>query len=41
MMVGEDGMPIADAPSDAATFSNLNPDTSDADQMSGNTGAVI
>jgi DNA replication licensing factor MCM4 len=41
MMVGEDGMPIADAPSDAATFSNLNPDTSDADQMGGNTGAVI
>jgi DNA replication licensing factor MCM4 len=41
MMVGEDGMPIADAPSDAATFSNLNPGTSDADQMGGNTGAVI
>jgi DNA replication licensing factor MCM4 len=41
MMVGEDGMPIADAPSDAATFSNLNPNTSDADQMGGNTGAVI
>lgn len=41
MIVGEDGMPIADAPSDAATFSNLNPDTSDADQMGGNTGAVI
>jgi DNA replication licensing factor MCM4 len=41
MMVGEDGMPVADAPSDAATFSNLNPGTSDADQMGGNTGAVI
>jgi DNA replication licensing factor MCM4 len=41
MMVGEDGMPIPDAPSDAATFSNLNPNTSDADQMGGNTGAVI
>jgi DNA replication licensing factor MCM4 len=41
MMVSEDGMPIADAPSDAATFSNLNPNTSDADQMGGNTGAVI
>jgi DNA replication licensing factor MCM4 len=41
MMVGEDGMPIADAPSDAATFSNLNPNTSDADLMGGNTGAVI
>jgi DNA replication licensing factor MCM4 len=41
MMVGEDGMPITDAPSDAATFSNLNPNTSDADLMGGNTGAVI
>jgi len=41
MMVGEDGMPIVDAPSDAATFSNLNPNTSDADLMGGNTGAVI
>lgn len=41
MLVGEDGMPIRDAPSDAATFSNLNPNTSDADLMGGNTGAVI
>jgi DNA replication licensing factor MCM4 len=41
MMVGEDGLPITDAPSDAATFSNLNPNTSDADLMGGNTGAVI
>lgn len=41
MFVDESGMPVADAPSDAATFSNLNPNTSDADQLGGNTGAVI
>lgn len=41
MFVDENGMPISDAPSDAATFSNLNPNTSEADLMGGNTGAVI
>lgn len=34
-MVDENGMPTA-APSDAATFSNLNPNTSDAAAMAGN-----
>ena len=38
--VDEHGMPVGDA-SDAATFSNMNPNTSDADAMGGNTSRII
>ena len=40
MFVDEHGMPVGDA-SDAATFSNMNPDTSDADALGGNTSRII
>ncbi|KAJ9614423.1 MCM DNA helicase complex subunit [Cladophialophora chaetospira] len=41
--VGEDGMPIRDGqdPASEATFSNLNPDTSEADAMGGDSTRVI
>lgn len=41
--VGEDGMPIRDRhdPASEATFSNLNPDTSEADAMGGDSTRVI
>lgn len=41
--VGEDGMPVLDAqdPASEATFSNLNPDTSEADAMGGESTRVI
>ncbi|KAF2012002.1 MCM-domain-containing protein [Aaosphaeria arxii CBS 175.79] len=40
LFVDETGMAVHDA-SDAATFSNLNPDTSDADVLGGNSSRVI
>ncbi|KAF2730143.1 MCM-domain-containing protein, partial [Polyplosphaeria fusca] len=40
LFVDEHGMAVHDA-SDAATFSNMNPDTSDADALGGNTSSVI
>ncbi|KAF1945849.1 MCM-domain-containing protein [Clathrospora elynae] len=40
LFVDENGMAVHDA-SDAATFSNLNPDTSDADVLGGNSSRVI
>ncbi|KAL1656260.1 MCM DNA helicase complex subunit [Didymella pomorum] len=40
MFVDEHGMPVGDA-SDAATFSNVNPNTSDADALGGNTSRII
>lgn len=40
LFVDENGMPVQDA-SDAATFSNINPDTSDADVLGGNSSRVI
>jgi DNA replication licensing factor MCM4 len=40
LFVDENGIP-APEPSDAATFSNLNPDTSDADVLGGNSSRVI
>ena len=41
--VGEDGMPVRDGqdPASEATFSNLNPDTSEADVMGGDSTRVI
>ncbi|OQV00308.1 hypothetical protein CLAIMM_05825 [Cladophialophora immunda] len=41
--IGEDGMPIRDGndPTSEATFSNLNPDTSEADAMGGDSTRVI
>ncbi|KIW14868.1 hypothetical protein PV08_07653 [Exophiala spinifera] len=41
--VGEDGMPVRDGqdPPSEATFSNLNPDTSEADAMGGDSTRVI
>ncbi|KAK5190032.1 MCM DNA helicase complex subunit [Exophiala xenobiotica] len=41
--VGEDGMPVRDGqdPASEATFSNLNPDTSEADAMGGDSTRVI
>ncbi|KAK4959609.1 MCM DNA helicase complex subunit, partial [Elasticomyces elasticus] len=43
LFVDENGVATAggDAPSDAATFSNLNPGTSDADVLGGNSSRVI
>lgn len=40
LFVDENGNPVPEA-SDAATFSNLNPDTSDADVLGGNSSRVI
>ena len=40
LFVGEDGVPVHEA-SDAPTFSNLNPNTSDADVLGGNSSRVI
>lgn len=40
LFVDENGVAVHDA-SDAATFSNLNPDTSDADALGGNSSTVI
>jgi DNA replication licensing factor MCM4 len=40
LFVDENGMAVHDA-SDAATFSNINPDTSDADVLGGNSARVI
>ena len=40
IFVGEDGMPVGEAGSEA-TFSNLNPDTSDADALGGDSTRVI
>ncbi|KAJ4303428.1 MCM DNA helicase complex subunit [Kalmusia sp. IMI 367209] len=40
LFVDENGMAVEDA-SDAATFSNLNPDTSDADVLGGNSSRFI
>ncbi|OAP54732.1 hypothetical protein AYL99_11180 [Fonsecaea erecta] len=41
--IGEDGMPIRDGndPNSEATFSNINPDTSEADAMGGDSTRVI
>ena len=42
MFVDENGVPVGDAPSsDAATFSNLDPDTSEADAMGGSSTRTI
>ncbi|KAF2487031.1 MCM2/3/5 family-domain-containing protein [Neohortaea acidophila] len=41
VLVDENGLPIPDAGSDAATFSNLNPNTSDADVLGGQSSRVI
>jgi DNA replication licensing factor MCM4 len=41
LFVDENGVPVPEAASDAATFSNLNPDTSDADVLGGNSSRVI
>lgn len=42
LFVDENGMPVgAEGPSDAATFSNLDPDTSDADALGGASTRVI
>ncbi|KAK3717994.1 MCM DNA helicase complex subunit [Vermiconidia calcicola] len=41
VLVDENGIPIQDGPSDAATFSNLNPNTSDADMLGGQSSRVI
>ena len=40
LFVDQNGMTVHDA-SDAATFSNLNPDTSDADVLGGNSSRLI
>ena len=40
IFVGEDGIPVGEAGSEA-TFSNLNPDTSDADALGGDSTRVI
>jgi DNA replication licensing factor MCM4 len=40
LFVDENGMPVHEA-SDAATFSNLNPDTSDADALGGNSSGYV
>ena len=40
LFVDENGMPVQEA-SDAATFSNINPDTSDAEVLGGNSSRVI
>ena len=42
MFIGEDGMPITEGdPRSEATFSNLNPDTSEADALGGDSTRVI
>ena len=42
VFVGEDGMPVRDSePASEATFSNANPDTSDADMLGGGSTRVI
>ncbi|KAK5163984.1 hypothetical protein LTR04_002160 [Oleoguttula sp. CCFEE 6159] len=42
LFVDENGMPVGhDAPSETATFSNLDPNTSDADVLGGNSSRVI
>ena len=41
LFVDENGVPIPDNGSDAATFSNLNPNTSDADMLGGQSSRVI
>lgn len=43
IFVGEDGMPVSDGrePRSEATFSNLNPDTSEADALGGESTRVI
>ncbi|KAL5117005.1 MCM DNA helicase complex subunit [Pleosporales sp. CAS-2024a] len=41
LFVDENGVPVAETASDTATFSNLNPDTSDADVLGGNSSRVI
>ena len=40
LFVDENGMPVQE-PSDAPTFSNINPDTSDAEVLGGNSSRVI
>ena len=35
LFVDENGLPVSDARSDAATFSNLNPNTSEANHLGG------
>ncbi|KAK3674445.1 MCM DNA helicase complex subunit [Recurvomyces mirabilis] len=39
--VDENGMPVREDGSDAATFSNLNPNTSDADMLGGQSSRVV
>lgn len=41
MFVDENGVPVMDDASDAATFSNLNPNTSDADMLGGSSTRYI
>ena len=41
VLVGEDGLPVTVGGSDAATFSNLNPGTSDAEALGGRSSRVI
>ncbi|EAT89997.2 DNA helicase [Parastagonospora nodorum] len=41
LFVDENGVPVPQAASDTNTFSNLNPDTSDADVLGGNSSRVI
>ncbi|KAF2640148.1 MCM-domain-containing protein [Massarina eburnea CBS 473.64] len=41
LFVDEHGMPVHDEASDAATFSNLNPDTSDADVLGGSNTRIV
>ncbi|QIW98560.1 hypothetical protein AMS68_004078 [Peltaster fructicola] len=41
MFVDENGVPVVDDGSDAATFSNLNPNTSDADMLGGSSTRYV
>lgn len=41
IVLGSDGRVVSDAPSDAATFSNINPGTSDADALGGHGDSLV